>query len=83
MLPTVASQSDCCFLDFVSQFYSLTFSVKHLGDVQELLSHLEGGVQVTDGVILQTHRSTVNYKRFDIATLSVQNTRLHILQGHS
>ena len=30
----------------------LTFSVEHLGDVQVLLSHLEGGVQVTDGVIL-------------------------------
>lgn len=31
---------------------SLTFSVKHLGDVQELLSHLEGSVQVTNGVVL-------------------------------
>lgn len=33
----------CCF----------TFSVKHLRDVQELFSHLEGGVQVADGVVLE------------------------------
>ena len=32
----------------------LTFSIQHLGDVQELLRHLEGGVQVADGVILYT-----------------------------
>lgn len=36
-------------------FPGLTFGVEHLGDVQELLSHLESGVQVPDGVILRAH----------------------------
>lgn len=34
-----------------------TFSIKHLWDVQELFCHLEGSVQVTNGVILQRDTS--------------------------
>lgn len=39
----------------------LTFSVEHLRDVQVLLSHLEGGVQVTDGVVLKKHTISVTH----------------------
>lgn len=49
----------CLFL-FVFMIFkckeSLAFSVEHLGDVQELLGHLEGGVQVADGVVLRTRK---------------------------
>lgn len=38
-----------------------TFSIEHLGDVQELLSHIEGGVQVANGVVLQKHRAAVKH----------------------
>lgn len=56
-----------CFLQRVCQsnycfrvlFHSFTFSVKHLGDVQELLGHLEGSVQVTNGVVLRGDIITV------------------------
>lgn len=49
-VPAEVCRSHCCFRIL---FHSLTFSVKHLGDVQELLSHLKGSVQVTNRVILQ------------------------------
>lgn len=48
--------SDCLFRVL---FHSFTFSVKHLGDVQELLSNFEGSVQVANGVILQGDTVTV------------------------
>lgn len=35
-----------------------TFSIKHLWDVQELFCHLEGSVQVSNGVILQRDTSS-------------------------
>lgn len=35
----------------------LTFSIKHLWDVQELFCHLEGSVQVPNGVVLQRDTS--------------------------
>ena len=31
---------------------TLTFCIQHLRDIQVLLGHLKGGVQVADGVIL-------------------------------
>lgn len=44
-------------------FHCRTFSVKHLGDVQELLSHLEGSVQIANGVILKGDTVTVRHAR--------------------
>ena len=34
----------------------LTFCIQHLRDVQVLLGHLKGGVQVADGVVLGGER---------------------------
>ena len=41
--------------------FCFTFSIKHFGDVQELFSHLEGSVQVTNGVVLWGDTVTVRH----------------------
>lgn len=46
-----------CICMFCSGRCSFTFSIKHLRDVQKLFSHLEGSVQVTNGVVLQRDTS--------------------------
>lgn len=46
-----------CICMFCSGGCPFTFSIKHLRDVQELFRHLEGSVQVTDGVVLQRDTS--------------------------
>lgn len=43
-----------------NKLHSFTFSIKHLRDVQELLSHIKGSVQVTNRVVLEAHRPDKN-----------------------
>jgi len=65
-----------CGSDGAFRIQFLTFSVEHLGDVQELLGHLESRVQVPDGVVLQTHTITVRHT-------PLQSDTHHYCQTHT
>lgn len=56
--------------------FILTFGVQHLGDVQVLLGHLEGVVQVGYGVVLKRwqQRRTMKTRIHADGTISNKNT---------
>ncbi len=73
----VSALSSCRGLSFCDLlFRGLTFSVKHLGDVQELLSHLEGSVQVTNRVVLQADTLTVRHTHAGLHWVYHETTNL-------
>lgn len=65
--------------------WQFTFSIKHLRDVQELFSHLEGSVQVTNGVVLQRHTSprrlTEQKRELMFVSLLSQTLRKEMIAG--
>lgn len=72
-----------CICMFCSGRHPFTFSIKHLRDVQELFSHLEGRVQVTDGVVLQRDTSltwlTEHERQLAFASLLSQTLRKEMI----
>lgn len=74
-----------CVCMFCSGRRPFTFSIKHLRDVQELFSYLEGSVQVTNGIVLQRDTSprwlTEHERQLVFVSLLSQTLRKEMIAG--